>query len=51
MKEDSPFLEDDPLKEGERCAFGVNYINVGMKNSVPDLFIKNFSRSAFFLKC
>ena len=47
MKEDCPFLEDAHLKEGERCAFGVNYLNVGMKNSVPDLFKNTFRDLTF----
>jgi len=47
MKEFCPFLEDDPLKEGERCAVGVNFLNVGMKNSVPDLFKNTFRELPF----
>jgi len=42
MKEFCPYLEDDPLIEGEHCAVGVNFLNVGMKNSVLDLFKYTF---------
>jgi len=46
-KEFCPFLEDDPLIEGKRCAVGVNYLNVGMKNSLPDLFKNTFRELPF----
>lgn len=42
MKDFCPFLEDDPLIEGKCYAVGVNFLNVGTKNSVSDLFNKYF---------
>ena len=29
MNDFCPYLEDDPLMEGKRCAAGVNFVNVG----------------------
>ena len=29
MNDFCPYLEDDPLMEGKRCAAGVNFLNVG----------------------